>query len=304
MPLPWDDGEAVASLLTIPTPLSLNTNKRADLGGLHDIFKETKPHLVFLKEVISYNAASALASVFGYPLEASTLHRAQCDLILVTLTRLPTTVLEIRPGMAQLVTVGALPFINLHSPYAETPTFFPSLWPHLDSTIAPVFIGGFNVVQEPIDYTPGSARPRCPALGRILNEYSYTDSFRSLHPPSLIYSFHRRNTPASRLDRTYLPPLLESRPRVARYLPTSSDHHDYLLRLETAGLAILISLASSGPSDSLYWKFNSSLMADPGFLPAFRAMWEPLAASRPLPPCGYLYVIIYTKNSYMYLSQN
>jgi hypothetical protein len=203
MALPRDDGEAVASLLTI---LSLNTNKRANLGGLHAILKETKPHLVFLQEVFSYNAASALAFVFGYTLAASTLHRAQSDLILVTLTRLPATVLEIRPGMAQLVTVGALSFINLHAPYAETPTFFPSLRPHLDSSIAPVLIGDFNVVQEPIDYTLGPARPRCPALGRILNEYSYMDSFRSLHPTSLIYSFHSRNTPPSRLDRAYLPP--------------------------------------------------------------------------------------------------
>jgi endonuclease/exonuclease/phosphatase family metal-dependent hydrolase len=173
----------VASLLTI---LSLNTNKRADLGGLHAILKETKPHLVFLQEVVSYNAASALASAFGYTLSASTLHRAQQDLILVTLTRLPATVLEIRPGMAQLVTVGALPFINLHAPSAETPTFFPSLRPHLDSPIAPVLIGDFNVVQDPMDYTPGPARPPCLALSRILNEFAYTDSFRSLHPTSRI----------------------------------------------------------------------------------------------------------------------
>jgi hypothetical protein len=54
-PLPRDDGEAVASLLTI---LSLNTNKRADLGGLHSILKETKPHLVFLQEVYSYEVSS------------------------------------------------------------------------------------------------------------------------------------------------------------------------------------------------------------------------------------------------------
>jgi len=272
----------VASLLTI---LSFNTNKRADLDGFHAILKETKPHLVFLQEVCSYNAASALASLFGYNLTASTLHQAQRDLILVTLTRLPATVQEIRPGMAQLVTVGALPFIHLHAPSADTPTFFTSIRPHLDSPISLVLIGDFNVVLDQLDCTPGShTRNRCPGLGRILQEFSYTDSFRSLHPVARIYSFHRPNRPAARLDQAYLPPLLESRPRVARYLPTSSDHHAYLLRLETAGLAILPSLASSGPSDSLYRKFNSSLLADPGFLPAFQAMWEPMAASRPLPP--------------------
>ncbi len=195
----------MASLLTV---LSLNTNKRANVSGLHAILKETKPHLVFPQEVYSYNATSALASIFGYTLAASTLHKAQRDLILVTLTRLPTTVQEIRPAMAQLVTVWALPFLHLHDPGPETATFFLSRRPHLDSPIAPVLIGDFNVVQELLDYTPGPARTRCATLGRILNEYSYMDSFRSLHPASRIHSFNRRNSPAFRLDRAYLPPLL------------------------------------------------------------------------------------------------
>jgi hypothetical protein len=52
--------------------------------------------------------------------------------------------------------------------------------------------------------------------------------------------------------------------RVARYLATTSNHRAYLLRLETAGLAILPSIATSVSADSLCWKFNSSLLADPG----------------------------------------
>ena len=112
---------------------------------------------------------------------------------------------------------------------------------------------------------------------------NYVDSFRVLHPTATVFSFNRPGSASSRLDRIYIPPLLESRPRVARYLPSTSDHLAYLLRLETAGLAVLPSLASKR-SASLYWKFNSSLLSDPAFLPAFRAFWRPLAASRPLPP--------------------
>ncbi len=107
----------MASLLTI---LSLNTNKRADLGGLHSILKETKPHLVFLQEVYSYNAISALAASFGYTLTASTLRQATKDLIIATLSRLPATVQEVQPGRAQLVTVGALPFLNIHAESNDT----------------------------------------------------------------------------------------------------------------------------------------------------------------------------------------
>ncbi len=44
---------------------------------------------------------------------------------------------------------------------------------------------------------------------------------------------------SARLDRIYLPPILESRPRVARYIATTSDHHAYLLWLELVGLATL-----------------------------------------------------------------
>jgi hypothetical protein len=272
----------VASLLTV---LSLNTNRRADLGGLHAIIRETKPHLVFLQEVISYDAAAALAATFGYTLTASTLHQAQRDLILATLSCLPATVQEVKPGRVQLVTVGALPFLNIHVDSQNLLAFFTSLRPHLNSPISPVLIGDFNCVQDPLDYSPGGPiRPPCPSLAHILHAHSYTDSYRSLHPTSRVYSFHRRGLPAARLDRAYLPPILESRPRVARYIPTSSDHHAYLFRLETAGLAILPNLGLRAASNSLYWKFNSSLLRDPKFLPAFRDMWLPLAATRPLPP--------------------
>ena len=136
-PLPRDDGEAVASLLTI---LSLNTNKRADLGGLHSILKETKPHLVFLQEVFSYNAVSALAASFGYTLTASTLRQAAKDLIIATLFRLPATVQEVQPGRAQLVTVGALPFLNIHAESNDLTAYFNRLRPHLDSPISPVLV--------------------------------------------------------------------------------------------------------------------------------------------------------------------
>jgi hypothetical protein len=44
------------------------------------------------------------------------------------------------------------------------------------------------------------------------------------------------------------------------------------------------SLAPRAASNSLYLKFNSSVLADPKFLPTFRDMWLPLAAARLLSP--------------------
>jgi len=197
-------------------------------------------------------------------------------------------VVELKPGHAQLATVGALSFINIHAPTEDTrqrENLFSSLQPHLAKPISPLLVGDFNSLQHPIDRSTGylDIHQRSATLATILTASNYVDSFRVLHPTATVFSFNRPGSASSRLDRIYIPPLLESRPRVARYLPSTSDHLAYLLRLETAGLAVLPSLASKR-SASLYWKFNSSLLSDPAFLPAFRAFWRPLAASRPLPP--------------------
>jgi len=142
----------VASIVTL---LTLNTNKRADLGGLASIIKETKPHVVFIQEALSYNLVSSLASASGYRCWASTLPGVRRDRTLAVLSRLPhTAVQEVVPGQAQLVTVGGLSFINIHAPSIKTESnaFFTSLRPHLSSPIAPVLIGDFNCCLFPIDY--------------------------------------------------------------------------------------------------------------------------------------------------------
>jgi hypothetical protein len=147
----------VASLLTA---LSLNINKWVDLGGYHSILKETKSHLVVLQEVFSYNAVSALAATFGYTITAFTLRQVSRDLILTTLSRLPYTVQEVQPERVQLVSVGALPSLNIPVDFHNQLASFTSLRPHLDSPITPFIIGDFNCVQDPLDYNPGG--PICP----------------------------------------------------------------------------------------------------------------------------------------------
>jgi hypothetical protein len=87
-------------------------------------------------------------------------------------SRLPATVQEVQPGRAQLVTVGALPFLNIHAESNDLTAYFNSLLPHLDSPISPVLVGDFNCIQEPLDCTPGLIRHTCQALGRILRTYS------------------------------------------------------------------------------------------------------------------------------------
>ena len=84
----------------------------------------------------------------------------------------------------------------------------------------------------------------------ISNE-NFIDSYRVLHPVTTRFSWHRRGFAAVRLDCIFLPLLLQSRPRVARYI--ASDHHCFILKLDMAGLG----LSEVGrPSASLQYTGN------------------------------------------------
>jgi hypothetical protein len=117
------------------------------MAGLHSLIKECKPHLIFLQEVHSYNAANSLAAATGYSLFVSTLPQTR-DRIMAVLSPLPgTAVQETKPGQAQLATVGALPFINIHAPNFdahERNVFFHGLRPFLNTPISPIILGDFN----------------------------------------------------------------------------------------------------------------------------------------------------------------
>ena len=115
--------------------LSLNANKRADLGGLHSFIRDCQPHLIFIQEVFSIPFLTTLASSYNYQCFTSTLVQPQRPRICAVLSRLPgTTVVELSPGQAQLASVGALSFINIHAPADNVhhrDPLFASLHPHL-----------------------------------------------------------------------------------------------------------------------------------------------------------------------------
>ncbi len=245
----------------------------ASLYSLFALLKESLPHLVFLQEVSSFNILTSLAAASGYKAWASTLLQKGHDHIWATLSRFPdTTVTEFCRGCAQQVAISGLSFFNIHAPSdpSERTALFTAL----------CLVGNFNCCQAFINYSSPVVqftRQRNLALIAILADFSFTNSYRTLHPATVGYSYQVQGQEASRLDYILLPALLESRPKVACYIPTISDHHAYLLRLETAGLALLPSLPVSPFLGSLYWRLNPSLLADSNFLPAFKEMWLLLA---------------------------
>ena len=90
------------------------------------------------------------------------------------------------------------------------------------------------------------------------------------------YSWFRRGYVASRLDRLYLPKRWESMPRLARYIPSTSDHSAFFLKMDWAGLGLPVEVEESSRRKSHNWKLNTSLLKEEDFKPAFQQFWEGL----------------------------
>jgi exonuclease III len=70
--------------------------------------------------------------------------------------------------------------------------------------------GDFNCITKRIDATNNPDQKMSPCLGRLINVFDWSDSYRSLHPTSTTFSRYyeaRGITGASRIDRQYHCPL-------------------------------------------------------------------------------------------------
>ena len=129
--------------------------------------------------------------------------------------------------------------------------------------------------------TAGTFRnKRCPPLADLVAAYDLTDGFYSLHPNVQSFTFFRRNTPGSRLDRAYIPPQLLPHLLAVTHPPSLSDHSALYVRL-----AGVLQTAQPPPIPTSYWKFNTSLVKEEDFLPSFSAMWAALVAAQARGAC-------------------
>ncbi len=184
----------------------------------------------------------ALATSKGYSCHFST-SRQPPKRTLAILANVPVVVTDGRPGYLQEVKVGGMVFINIHAPSGaserrEREAMFGRLVARCRQLDKPVLVGDFNCVLHPLDVEANFLAKSSPALLRLVTDLCYVDAYRVLHPATRQFSFYRRGGTASRLDKVLLPPLLESAPRVARYVATPGDHHAFVLRLEAASLGL------------------------------------------------------------------
>jgi len=278
--------EGDPSFLTI---LSLNTMKLGDLAGLHSLVRELHPDLLFLQEVnLKEPDLQAVASSLGYKAYRS--QQAQPRRTIAILARHEVTVTDVRPGMMQRMCIGGLSLLHVHAPsgttnYMERELLFKEARGIISSSsIPPMLVGDFNCVLDRYDTELWDPHKFSRELASIQTSFGYKDAYRVLHPCEKRFSWHKAGKAASRLDRLYLPEVFEATPRMARYIPTTSDHSAFLLKLEAAALGLRMQPEARGRS--FYWKFNSSLLQQEDFLPSFRRTWDQLEATAEDHPGG------------------
>jgi hypothetical protein len=109
----------------------------------------------------------------------------------------------------------------------------------LQGPIPPALVREFNCVNSKI-YTEDQALvTSCKFSQKLCDIFKdlFFDAFRVLFPDKV--QWHCRGKSSSHLDCLYLPPILESLPCVALYIPIVSNHHAFVVRLETTGIATI-----------------------------------------------------------------
>ena len=194
---------------------------------------------------------------------------------------------DFTPGFAQLVPFPSVSFLHVHAPSGANNTADRDNFYRNDVAEAiaalpapPLLIGDFNCVLMPANTAGTFRNKRCPPLADLVAAYDLTDGFYSLHPNVQSFTFFRRSTPGSRLDRAYIPPQLFPHLLAVTHPPSLSDHSALYVRL-----AGVLQTAQPPPIPTSYWKFNTSLVKEEDFLPSFSAMWAALVAAQARGAC-------------------
>ena len=199
--------------------LSLNVARQATLGGLAVLLDQLPqlPTVIFLQEVaLSADLLQAAAQRLGFKAHVSpSLPDLSRRLVLLYRAAEVPAITDFTPGFAQLVTFPSVSFLHVHAPSgahntADRDNFYRNDVAEAIAALPapPLLIGDFNCVLMSADTAGTFRNKRCPPLADLVAAYDLTDGFYSLHPNVQSFTFFRRNTPGSRLDRAYIPPQL------------------------------------------------------------------------------------------------
>ena len=266
--------------------LTLNIGNSTTLAGFLSILRLEKPQIVMLQEVtLSSEQLNMLVYKLGYKAESNVdiINPTALGTGLIWQSHLPVSdVYSVVKCRGQALKLGPYTFINVYAPSGSQNRnarreFFGQdifrLIRGFSSASIPVLGGDFNSVLSVKDTERNFADKQCPALKNLLDNFNYSDAYRSLYPDGEDYTFFRPNFASSRLDRFYLPQEMLRKIQSISHHASLGDHNYVKLILSLEDLTVK---PSPQWSSSPYWKLNTSILKDEDFLENFSVMYKKL----------------------------
>ena len=265
------------------TFISQNIASSKKLERITETLKRKQPDILFLQEV-TLTTAQLQAAVL--PLQYKCDSNIDIDnpnspgTAVVWKSNLPVTqVTSLVPCNLQTLALGHQFFYNVYAPSGSenrrerallfARDMFPYLLQH-QTEVLPVLAGDWNCLVTAADTTANFKEKYCKDLENLVKTFKYKDAFRTLHPQTLEFTFHRASCAPSRLDRVYLPPHLHTSLISVSHLPALSDHWGVEVVME---LEVGRTMPPPRPKKT-HWKLNSSILNHESFLPQFSRVFQ------------------------------
>ena len=210
-----------------------------------DILRTERPHLLLLQEVtLSTPQLLSAVKTLNYNCESNIdiLNPSHPGTAAVWRADLPVSRLDsLQTCHLQSITVGDQTFLNVYAPSGsanrrERSLLFSSqIFPHLlamHAGLLPVLAGDWNCLLAAEDTTANFREKFSKDLDNLVKTFNYSDTYRTLHPHTAEFTFHRASCSPARLDRVYLPPHLATSLRSASHHAGVADHWAVHVELE------------------------------------------------------------------------
>ena len=183
----------------------------------------------------------------------------------------------VEPRRAQVLQMGRLAIVNVYAPSGtacrkEREELFAGELALTVRGLGPevILVGDWNCVLSPRDVERDYRLKYSPALDTLVQDFSLSDAFSSLHPDKREFTFYRASVTRSRLDRLYLSPGLLPGLTAVQHEPGLSDHSVLEAQFLIPGGG---GAREEGKRGSGVWRLNCSILTDEPFLALAKDMW-------------------------------
>ena len=261
--------------------LSLNVGTSNILAGLPALVNAENLDILFLQEVkLSSKQIESLMPGFRADSNIDSENPDAPGTAIVWRNNLKVkSVTSIVMCRLQVATLGSYRLVNIYAPSGsnkkrEREQFFgQTVFDLLQLTpkLAFIWAGDFNCIldKKDVENSVGFQQKISHSLDTLVKTAGLVDSFRSLYPYKLEFTFFRPGSAASRLDKFYISSCLLVNVSTVDHIASLSDHCGVKMGITLHDEAATL-FQQSLPKRTSYWKLNTAILQEENFLEMFK----------------------------------